>query len=100
MTKLSQKDVQHVADLAKLQLSPEELLKFTDELAIIVEYIGQLNEVDTKNIEPTSQTTGLENIKREDEVKEENLLTQNQALSGTEQTYNGSFEVPGLLENK
>lgn len=68
--KLKKEDIQHIADLARLELSDEELEKYGSQLSDILNYIGQLKEVDTSNIEPTAQVTGLENITRADEVEE------------------------------
>ena len=61
--------VRHIAKLARLKLSDEEVKKFTKELTSILEYIDVLNELDTENVEPTAQVTGLSNVFREDEVK-------------------------------
>lgn len=100
MPKLKKSDIEHVSRLAKLTLSQDELQKYTTELSKVVDYISQLNEVDTETVAPTSQTTGLENVKRDDEVKTENCLTQEQALSGTDKIHNGYFVVPGILEER
>lgn len=59
---LSDNQVKHVAKLAKLDLSNEEVKKFTGQLSDILEYVDQLNEVDTDKVEPTSQVTGLTNV--------------------------------------
>ena len=64
----------HVAKLAKLTLTPNEITKFQEQLSKIVDYISQLSEVDTSNLEPTSQTTGLENVFRTDQVKSNSFL--------------------------
>jgi len=100
MTKLTKKEVLHVAKLSNLQLTDKEISKFLPQLSKIVEFIGNLNEVDTKNIEPTTQTTGLTNVTREDKVVSENMLTQEEALSGTSNTYNGLFKVPAVLSER
>jgi aspartyl-tRNA(Asn)/glutamyl-tRNA(Gln) amidotransferase subunit C len=97
MGSLSKDEVLHVAKLAKLDLTSEEVTKFQKQLSKIVDYISQLSEVDTSNLEPTSQTTGLENVFRSDELKQEGL-TQEEALSGTEQTDNGFFVVKAVIK--
>jgi aspartyl-tRNA(Asn)/glutamyl-tRNA(Gln) amidotransferase subunit C len=99
MARLSKADVLHVAKLAKLDLSDAEVKKFLPQLSNVVEHIGELSKVDTSGVEPTSQTTGLENIFREDEIKESNL-DQNAAMSGTDKSYNGYFKVPAILEGR
>lgn len=100
MAKLTKTDVEHVAKLAKLKLTADETDKFQKQLSKIVNYIGQLEEVDTSELLPTSQTTGLENVLRKDEVKTLSCLSQEEALSGTEKTHNGYFIVDAVLSAK
>lgn len=64
---LSKKEIEHIAKLARLGLSEKEKEKLSEELSKILDYIEKLKEVDTKNVEPTSQATSLINIFREDE---------------------------------
>jgi aspartyl-tRNA(Asn)/glutamyl-tRNA(Gln) amidotransferase subunit C len=98
--KLTTADVKHVAKLAKLKLSKDEVGKFVNQLSEVVSYIDELAEVPTDNIEPTSQTTGLTNVTRKDEVKSERILTQEEALSGSDNIHNGYFKVPYVFEGK
>ncbi len=100
MATLTSDDVKHIAKLANLPLTAEELKKFQKQLSSVVDYIDELQEVDTTNVEPTSQTTGLENVFRDDVVDVTRILTQEEALSGTEKTNNGYFVVDMVLENK
>lgn len=90
-------DVKHIAKLANLPLKDEEIKKLESQLGETLDYIEQLNEVDTKNIEPTSQVTGLENITREDEASES--LSQDEAVSNTTEKHNGLFKVKAILSN-
>lgn len=99
MASLTKADVVHVAELAKLNLTDEEISKFLPQLQEIVDHISELQKVDTTNIEPTSQTTGLTNILRNDEVKPSSI-DQNGALSGTDKIYNGYFKVKAILEGR
>lgn len=66
---LSKEDVRHIAKLARLGLNEEEVAKFATQLSDILSYVELLNEVDVKNVQPTSQVTGLLNIKRKDEIE-------------------------------
>lgn len=66
---ISKEDVLHVAKLARLELTENEAIKFSRQLSDVFKYMEILNEVDTKDVEPTSQVTGLKNIDREDVVK-------------------------------
>lgn len=99
MAKVTKNDVKHIADLSNLTLTDEEIAKFTPQLDKIIEFVATLSEVDTENVEPTSQTTGLTNVLREDVVKSENSLTQDEALSNTE-GHNGFFKVKAVLKNR
>ncbi|MEK7472896.1 MAG: Asp-tRNA(Asn)/Glu-tRNA(Gln) amidotransferase subunit GatC [Patescibacteria group bacterium] len=89
MARLTKKDVIHVAELSNLKLTDSEIKKFLPQLTKIVEFVGSLTEVNTENIEPTSQTTGLTNVVREDRVISENMLTQ--------EDY---FKVPAILTER
>jgi len=89
-------DIKHVAKLANLPLSEAEEKKFEKQLSETLEYVKQLEEIDTKGVEPTSQVTGLENVLREDEVKPS--LNQEEALKNTKSSYKGYFKVKAILE--
>ncbi len=89
-------NVPHVAKLANLPLNEEEVEKFDKQLSDVLQYIEKLNEVDTQNVEPTSQVTGLENILREDISS--SSLPQSVALSNAKAQHNGFFQVKGILD--
>jgi aspartyl-tRNA(Asn)/glutamyl-tRNA(Gln) amidotransferase subunit C len=78
---LTTKEVQHIAKLARLQLSKEEEKQYQSQLSSILDFVEQLNEVDTKNIEETSQVTGLVNRYREDTVEELSAEQREELLS-------------------
>ncbi|MCK4918800.1 MAG: Asp-tRNA(Asn)/Glu-tRNA(Gln) amidotransferase subunit GatC [Candidatus Pacebacteria bacterium] len=67
--KISIEDVEHIAELARIEISKEETEKFAGELSDVLGYIGQLKEADTKGVEPVSQVTGLVNVLRDDIAK-------------------------------
>lgn len=90
-------DVAHVAKLASLPLNEEEKKKFEKQLGETLDYINQLNEIDTKGVEPTSQVTGLENVTREDVVTPS--LPQEEALKNTKSVHNGFIKVKAILGN-
>lgn len=69
MARIGEKQVNHIAKLANLRLAPQEVKKFCHQLSKILNYIQQLEEVDTQNVAPTNQVTDLENVFREDKVK-------------------------------
>ncbi len=69
MTKLTRDDVLHLAQLARISLSEDEVTEFSEELSAILQYVEQLSNADVRGLEPTNQVTGLANVTREDEVK-------------------------------
>lgn len=68
MAKLTRDDVLKLARLARLDLTDEEIDEFAVELSEILQYVEQLNDVDTAGLRPTNQVTGLENVYRGDDV--------------------------------
>ncbi|TSC80623.1 MAG: aspartyl-tRNA(Asn)/glutamyl-tRNA (Gln) amidotransferase subunit C [Candidatus Peregrinibacteria bacterium Gr01-1014_25] len=66
MTQLTEQQVRHIAQLARLQLTEDEVRRFPQQLTSILQYVDMLKEVDTSAVEATSQVTGLENALRED----------------------------------
>lgn len=100
MSKLTKAEVLHIAKLAKIEITDKEVEKYSEQLSRVVDYFSKLSEVDTDNVEPTSQTTGLENVTRSDLVKTDNSLTQDQALNGTDKIYNGYFKVKAILTER
>ncbi len=94
--KLTKDQVKHVAKLANLPLTDEEVTKFEGQLSETLDYVDQLNEIDTTGIEPTSQVTGLENVLREDETSAS--LSQDEVLQNTKSKHNGFFKVKAILE--
>lgn len=62
-------EIKHIAELSRLKLSDEEMLKLGSDLGSILEYIETLKEVDTKKVKETAQVSGLSDVLRDDEVK-------------------------------
>ena len=67
MASISRSDVEHVADLARLHLTDEELDRMQTQLSNILEAIETLRDVDTSHVGPTASVIQLENVMREDE---------------------------------
>lgn len=67
---LGKEEVKHISDLARLDLTEEEMETMSGQLTDVLSYVEKLQEVDVTNVEPTAQVTGLENVIREDEVEE------------------------------
>jgi len=89
-------DVEHVAKLARLDLSEEEKEMFTAQLSAILKYAEKLNELDTDHVEPTTHVLHVSNVMREDEVKES--LPIEKVLRNAPDDEDGQFKVPAVLE--
>ncbi len=96
--KLSKDQVKHVGRLANLPLSEEEVEKFTLQLSETLDYVAELDSVDTKGMYPTSQVTGLTNITREDKATPS--LTQAAVLQNVKSQHQGYVKVKAILEEE
>lgn len=96
--KLTKDAVRHVAKLANLPLSSEEEEKYSQQLSKILDYIDQLNQVETEGLEPTFNVSGQEHIMRSDEIGE--CLNQDGALANAPQKKKGFFVTKGIFDNE
>lgn len=93
------RQVEHVADLARLRLSREELERLGTQLSRILAYMEELNAVDTTGIPvTTSVVVGDANVLREDEVQ--SSLSQVHALSNAPEAVDGLFQVPQIISDR
>lgn len=93
---LTNEQIKHIANLARLELSADEEKKYGEQLSAVLEYVDKLGEVNTDNVSITSQTGGLINAWREDEVKpwsEEEV----QAALAQGETASGQVKVKRVL---
>lgn len=95
MATLSRADVEHVAHLARLGLTDDELARLEGQLNHILEQYRVLAELDTEAIPPTAQTIEVENILREDRPGPS--LTVEEVLSGAPERSGDHFVVPAIL---
>ncbi len=89
-------NVQYVAHLARLQLTPEEELKFGAQLGQVLGYIEKLKELDVSNVEPTAHAVPLVNVTRADEMRPS--LSHEEAMRNAPSEANGLFIVPKIVE--
>jgi aspartyl-tRNA(Asn)/glutamyl-tRNA(Gln) amidotransferase subunit C len=89
------KEVEHIAELARLKFSKEELENYTHQLNQILEYVDKLNELDTKNVEPLSYPVEGNNIFRKDELKPS--VSREEALKNAPETDEKFFKVPKVI---
>ena len=100
---LSDKDVRHIASLARIKITEKEEKGLKKDLSSILEYIDKLNEVDTDNVEPLYQTTGLVDSFRNDEPRGEFEMNEslNEKLVGQAPHKEDRFiKVKSVLERK
>lgn len=96
MSTITTNDVRHLAQLSNLQLSDDEITSLQTDLANILDYIDQLNEIDTSGVEPTYQVTGLENVWRDDTV-DASAVTREDLLALASDQADNSIKVPQVL---
>jgi aspartyl-tRNA(Asn)/glutamyl-tRNA(Gln) amidotransferase subunit C len=89
---IDREQVLHVARLARLRLSDEEVARMQGELSTILDHIEKLNELDLEGVEPTSHVVELENVLREDVPRPS--LPRERALEQAPDVAGGGFRVP------
>jgi len=94
--KITAKEVEYVAKLARLKLTEQEKELFTQQLDSILDYMGKLNELDTEKVQPTFHVLPLKNVMREDEVKDHHL--QKELLSNAPETDGSFYSVPKIID--
>ena len=92
---VNRKDVEHIAELARLKFNEDELNNFTEQLNEILAYVEKLNELDTENVEPLSHPVEGSNVFREDEVKPS--IPTSEALKNAPEKDEQFFHVPKVI---
>ena len=93
--RITRADVEHVAQLARLALTDEELTSLTSELGAILEYAAEVSALDTDGVEPTAHPLPLVNVFRADVV--EPGLPRDEVLAAAPAAEDGRFKVPRIL---
>ncbi len=96
---LTEQDVHYVAELAHLELTPEEMRKFLPQLDSILEYMRKLNALDTTQVDPMAQVTysaAANPSLRPDQARK--TFAQDEALSNAPEPGDGMFKVPKVIE--
>jgi aspartyl-tRNA(Asn)/glutamyl-tRNA(Gln) amidotransferase subunit C len=95
MPEISREEVRHLADLARIDLSDDELDHLAPQLSVILESVASINKVAAGDIPPTSHPLPLTNVFREDVVVPG--LTAEEALAGAPESEQQRFAVPRIL---
>ncbi|MFZ5754832.1 MAG: Asp-tRNA(Asn)/Glu-tRNA(Gln) amidotransferase subunit GatC [Bacillota bacterium] len=93
--KITVKDVEHVALLARLDLTEQDKEKYTQSLNAILEYMEKLNQIDTSNVEPTAHVLPLKNVFREDKLHR--TMDKELVLANAPEEEDGCFKVPRIV---
>ena len=93
--RLSKTQVQHIAKLAELNLTPEEIKTFQKQLSQILDYFKLLKELDTSQVKATHQVTGLKNITRKDEARPSLPVTK--TLKNAPEKHNQYFQIKSIF---
>lgn len=99
MAKLTEGQVLHIAKLARLPLSSDEINQFTKEMEKILSFVNEINRVKAGKFELGSTINGLYNILREDKIDVSSRLNPDQALKNAPSTQNQFFKVKAVLES-
>ena len=95
---LDESAVRHVARLARLRITDAEAALFASQLSKVLEYVEQLNEMDTDGVPPTAHALPVSNVFREDEVR--SSWTPDLALHNAPDRHDGFFRVPKVLDQE
>ena len=90
-------DIDHAAVLARLHITQSEKELFAGQVQSIINYIEKLNELDTTSVEPTAHILPINNVFREDSLRES--LPRNKALQNAPQKDEDFYRVPRIIEN-
>lgn len=95
--KVSEEEVRHIAELARIELSGEEVNRFAKEISDVLGYVEQLGEVDTEGVEPISQVTGKINVFRDDVAKDADEETKNIMAKNYPDSQDGYIRVKQVM---
>jgi aspartyl-tRNA(Asn)/glutamyl-tRNA(Gln) amidotransferase subunit C len=93
--KISRAEVEHIANLARLELAEDEIEQLQTDLSQILEYVDQLNEVDTTGVLPTAHVVAQEDVLRQDVAR--HSLSTEEVLANAPETEEGYFRVHAVL---
>jgi aspartyl-tRNA(Asn)/glutamyl-tRNA(Gln) amidotransferase subunit C len=96
MSRISEDQVKHAANLARLAITEEEAEMLTNQLDKIITFAEQLNELNTDNVEPTAHVLEIKNVMREDRAQQG--LPREEVLKNAPEHQDGQIKVPGIME--
>ncbi len=98
MAKITKSDVEHVAQLARLELSEVENTKFTEQLGSVLEYFEKLDKAETSDVKPIDQINEMENVTSDDLIGEK--YERGELLKNAPEQEDGFIKVKAVFENE
>lgn len=98
MTEITQEQVAHIANLARLNVTDEESKSMQETLAGVLNFCHQIDSVDTENVRPTNHVLDLQNVLRDDVATKG--LPQEKALVNAKEVEAGQFKVPAVMNGE
>ena len=92
---ITKEKVEHIGWLARIEIDEKEADTYAEKLNSVLDYFGQLDEIDTDGVEPTYHVMDVVNVFRKDEVRES--LPQEEVLANTEHRQEGNFKAPRIM---
>ena len=96
--KLTQQEVEYVANLARIQVNESETEQLSHQLSSILTYMEELNQVDTEGVTPMASVVSQANVLRDDEVRES--VPQDKAVANAPAAKDGMFQVPKIISER
>jgi len=94
--KLTKEEVEHIADLARLSLSDDEVALYREQLSAILDYFARLQDVDTSEVPPTATVLPLRSVMRADEAALE--FSREEILTNAPDAEDSCFAVPAVMD--
>ncbi len=92
---LTREEVEHIAQLARLELTEEEIARYREQLSDVLDYVARLQGLDTRDIPPTASVLPPRTVLREDEPRPG--LPRREVLANAAETEAGQFKVPPVF---
>ncbi len=97
MAELTQEEVRHIAFLARIGVSDEDVARYQKDLSSVLAYFEELNTVDTDGVEPIGHITGMTNVLREDVAHDADEDTKKRIMDNVPQTRDGYIQVKSIF---
>lgn len=93
---MNEEQIRHLAKLASLELTDEEVKRYTNDMQGIINFANEVNNINTENIEISARALDIYNVFRKDEIKESQ--NREELLQNCKTVQDGMFEIPNVIE--